>query len=109
MSKFDVSSFSKTWDIQIFKLVIMLTLRSLMLIAIQLTLGQPNLILIIHFSDYEQLTVISLSLDKMLGCKKQSKPSLFDKKLRNHAEGLAQVIFNYSISHNQKLHSPVNK
>ena len=39
MSKFDVSSFSMTWDIQIFKLVIFLILSSSKLIVILLNLG----------------------------------------------------------------------
>ena len=39
----------------------------------------------------------------MLGHEKLSKPSPFDKKLKNHAQDLAQAIFNDSISPNQEL------
>ena len=54
-------------------------------------------------------SVILLSLGKMLGLKKQSKLSPFNKKCKNHPLGLAQVIFNDLISLNQELGSPVNK
>ena len=50
-----------------------------------------------------------LSLDKKLGREKQSKPFLFDKKFKNQALHLAQVIFNDSVSGDQELSSPVKK
>ena len=49
------------------------------------------------------------SLDKKLGREKQSKPFLFDKKFKNQALHLAQVIFNDSVSGDQELSSPVKK
>ena len=50
MSKFDVSSFSVTEDIQIFKLVILLTLSSSKLIFILVALGQSKLAQLVSFS-----------------------------------------------------------
>ena len=41
----------------------------------------------------------------MLGHGKQSKPTLFDKKFKNDAWDLAQVIFNESVNENQELGS----
>ena len=97
MSKFDESSFSMTWDIQIFKLVILLTLSSSKLIVILLNLGKTKLILFVHLSVFGQARVILMSLSKMLGCKKkQSKHPLLDKHFRKYAQGLAEVIFNDS-------------
>ena len=37
------------------------------------SLGKSKLILLAYFSDFGQVTIIFLSLDKPLGCKKQSK------------------------------------
>ena len=37
-----------------------------------------------YFTNFGQVKVTLLSLSNMLGCKKQSKASLFDKKLKNH-------------------------
>ena len=72
MSKFDVSSFS-------------MTLSSSKMIVILLIFGKSKLILLVHFSDFGQVTVVLVSLGKTLGCKKQFKPPPFDKKFRNHA------------------------
>ena len=44
-----------------------------------------QLIVLVQFSDFGQVAVILLSLGKMLSCKKQFKPPLFDNKFRNHA------------------------
>ena len=49
LSKFDGSSFSTTGDIEIFKLVILLTLSSSKLIVILLTLNKLKLTVIIYF------------------------------------------------------------
>ena len=103
LSKFDVSSFLMSGDIQIFKLVILLTLSSLKSIVILLTLGKPNMTLIVYQYYFEQVTVTLLSLGKTFGCKKQSKSSPFDKKFKNHPQDLAQVIFNDSVRGNQEL------
>ena len=76
-----------------------------------------------HFADFGQvkidltcfilltlgITVILPSLSKTLHREKQSKPTPFDKKLKNGAQDLAQVIFNDLISRNQELGSLVNK
>ena len=95
LSKFDVSSFSMTGDIQVSKLVILLTLSSSKLIFILLTLGKSKLILFGSFYKFGQVTVILLSLGKTCH-EKQFKPFLFDK-FSNHAHlawlNLAQVIF----------------
>ena len=37
------------------------------------------------YTDFGQVTIILWSLGKSLGHKKQSKPSPFNKKLKNHA------------------------
>ena len=60
-------------------------------------------------TDFWQVTFILLSLSKTYGHEKQSKPFSFNKKFKNHAFSLAQVISNDSISGNQELGSPVNK
>ena len=78
LSKFDVSSFSVTGNIQIFKLVILLILSSLKLIFILLTLGKSKLTLFFSSTDFGQFTVILLCLGKTCH-KKQSK------KFKNHA------------------------
>ena len=49
-------------------------------------------------------SVIILNLGKMLGFKKEPHTSPLDKKFKNHAQDLAQNIFNDSISRN---HYPV--
>ena len=49
LSKFDVSNFSMTADMQIFKLVYFLTLGSLKLTVNFLTLGKSRLTLAVHF------------------------------------------------------------
>ena len=41
-------------------------------------------ILLVQFSDFGQITVILMSLGKMLSFKKQFKPLSFDNKFRNH-------------------------
>ena len=46
-----------------------------------LTLGKTKLTLLVYFYCFGQATVILLSLGKTVGCRKQSKPSLSDKKL----------------------------
>ena len=53
-------------------------------------------------------SVILLSLGKILGREKQTH-TVWQKKFKNHAQDLAQVIFNDSISGNQELGSSVNK
>ena len=95
-------------DILILKLVILLTLSSSELIIILLTLARLKLTLFIS-TNSEQVTVNLQSLGKILFLKKQSKPSPFDTKFKNHAWSLAQVIFNDPINGNQELGSPVNK
>ena len=37
---------------------------------------------LVYFYYFEQVTIILLSLDKRLGRKNQSKPSLFDKRFK---------------------------
>ena len=49
LPKFDVSSFYKTGDIEIFKLVILLTLSSSKLIFILRTLGKSEVMLFVPF------------------------------------------------------------
>ena len=61
-----------TGDIQIFKQVILLTL------------DKSKLTYSFIFTGCEQDAVILLSLGKMLGHEKHSKPSPFDKKFKNH-------------------------
>ena len=69
------------------------------MIFILLTLGKKILILFLPFHYFGQVTVVLLCLGK--ACHdKQSKPSPFDKKFKNHALDLAQVIVNDSISQN---------
>ena len=53
--------------------------------VILLSLGKWKLNLFVYFYCFKQVTIIFLSLGKTLGRKKLSKPSLFDKKLKNHA------------------------
>ena len=79
-----------------------------------------------HFADFQQVkidpnltlnwpllvldrSVTLLTLGRTLGREKRSKPSPFDKKFKNQAQDLAQVIFNDSVSSNHELGSPVNK
>ena len=62
LSKFDVSSFSLSGDILIFKLVILLTLSSSKSIFLLFTLVKSKLTLFIPFYYFEQVTVILLSL-----------------------------------------------
>ena len=50
-----------------------------------------------------------MSLGKMLDHEKQCKHSPLDKKIKNQALRLAQVIFDDSVSPNQGLDYPVNK
>ena len=95
-------------DIWILKLVILLSLTSSELIIILITLARSKLTLLIS-TNFEQVTVNLQSLGKILFFKKQSKPSPFDTKFKNHAQSLAQVIFNDPINGNQELGSPVNK
>ena len=64
LRKFDVSSFSVTGDIWIFKLVILLTLSSSKLIFILLTLDKWRLTLFALFYYFGQVRVILLSLSK---------------------------------------------
>ena len=52
--------------------------------------------------------VFLLSLGRTFGCEKQLKPTPFVIKFKNHAQDLAQVIFNDSFSGNQELVSLVN-
>ena len=55
------------------------------MIVILLTFGKAKLTLLVHFSDFGQVTVVLVSLGKTLGCKKQFKLPPFEKKFRNHA------------------------
>ena len=65
LSKFDVSSFSVTGDIQIFKLVILLTTSSTKLIAILLTLGSSKLTVVLLTFSYSKLTLSTfMTLDR---------------------------------------------
>ena len=80
--------------------MILVTLNSSKLIVILLTLGKSKLARLVYFTNFGQVTVTLLCLDKTLGHEKQSIPSPFDKKVKNHAQDLAQVIFNDSISLN---------
>ena len=84
MSRFDVSSFSMTEDIQIFKLVILLALSSSKLIFISVALDKSKWPYSFHFPDFGQITVILLSSDKTFGCEKQSKPTPYVKYFKNH-------------------------
>ena len=70
--------------IWIFKLVILLTLRSPKLMVILITLDKSKLTLVVYFYCFEQVTVILLNLSKTLSHEKQSKSSQFDKKFKNH-------------------------
>ena len=88
-------------------MVIFLTLSSSKLIVILLTFGKSKLNLLFIFTKFGQVTVILLGLGKTLGCEKQCKPSLFEKKFKNHAQNVAQI--NDSISGNQEPGPPVNK
>ena len=47
------------------------------------------------FTDFRQITVFLLSLGKMLGHKKQFKPSPFDKKFNNHTIGFGTSHFQW--------------
>ena len=60
---------------------------------------------LLFWAGYSYFTV----LGKTLGHEKQSKPSPFDKKFKNQAYDLAQVIFNDLIKGNQEVGFSVNK
>ena len=108
--KFDVSSLFHDWRYIDFETGHFFDLSSSKLMVILLTLGKSKLTLLVHFNGFGQATVILLSLGKTLGPEKQFKLSPFDKKFKNHAWDLAQVIFNDSISGNQELGSQlINK
>ena len=68
--KFNVSSFSMTGDIQILKLLILLTSSSSKLIVILLKLGKSKLTLLVCFTDFGQVKIILQSLGKTLDYKK---------------------------------------
>ena len=97
--KFDVSGLYMTGDIWIFKLFISKFMVILLLWASQ------NWLYLFVLTEFGPATFILLSLGKMLGRGKQSKPTLFDKKFKNDAWDLAQVIFNESVNENQELGS----
>ena len=59
------------------------------------------------FTDFGQVIVILLGLGKTLGHEKQSKPSLFDKKIQEPCIGSGTSHF-HSITGNQELGSSVN-
>ena len=69
-----------TGDILISTLVILLTLNSSKMIVILLNLDRSKFI----FTEFGKVTVNLLSLGKTLGRKKQSRPSTFDKRFKNH-------------------------
>ena len=48
-------------------------------------------------------------LGQHIKSRKTSKPSPFDKRFENHAQDLAQILFNDSISGNQELSCQVNE
>ena len=82
LSKFDVSSFSVTEDIQIFKLVILLLRAVQSWYSFCWLWASQNWPYLFLFPKFGQVTAILLSLGKTLGRKKQSKPTLFDKNSR---------------------------
>ena len=94
LSKFDFSSSSMTHfaDFEQFKIASNFTASRQVKIA-------PTCLLLLFLGR----SVISLSLDKMLSHKRHCKPSLYDKKFKNHSWGLAQIIFSDWISRNQGL------
>ena len=83
-------------------------LRAVFLIVILLLWKSQNWLYLLILTILGR-SIILLSLGKTLGRKKQSKPSVLQKKLKNHAWDLAKVIFNDSISGNQELGSQLNK
>ena len=101
LSEFHVSSFSITEDNIDFQTGHLADFDQVNIIKSKLTL-------LVYFYYFGQVTIILLSLGKTLGHKKQFKPSC-DKKFKNHAQDLAQVIYNDVISGNEELGSPVNK
>ena len=87
--------------IQIFKLIILLTLSSSKLIVFKNKL-------LVHF--YWLWVGHGYFIEFLQdGRPWKCKLSPFDKNFKNHTEDLAQVIFNDSIIWNQLLDSPVNK
>ena len=84
LSKFDDSSFSVTENIQIFKLVILQTLSSQSWYSFCWLWASQNWSYLFFFSNFGQVTVILLSLGSTVGRRKQSKPTPFDKKIKNH-------------------------
>ena len=99
LSKFDDSSFSVTENIQIFKLVILQTLSSPKLIFILLTLGKSKLILFILFLWLWTGHSYLMSLGNILGHRKQSKPTSFDKKIKrtNNKNWVPQSINSFTL------------
>ena len=83
LSKFNVSNFSMTGDIWIFKLIILLTWRSSKLIVILLTLGKSNLILLVYFywlwASHNYLTNLGLNVRLQ---KKNPRPLCLTKNSR---------------------------
>ena len=104
--KFDVCSFSMTGDIQIFKLVILLTLSSLKLILILptlsslklililLTLARSKLTLLFHFSRLGAGHIYFTDFGQEIN-EKRSKPSLFDKKIQELCIGSGTSHFHW--------------
>ena len=100
LSKFDVYILSMTRNIYVFKLVISLTLRSSKLIVILVTLGKSKLTLLVyfywHWAGHSYFTEFGQDIRSW-----ETIQTLSDKKFKNDAYDLAQVIFNDSISRNQ--------
>ena len=100
LSKFDVFSFSMTGDIQIFKLVIFLTLSSSKLIVIFLTLGNSKWTLLVHFFLLWAGQLFYFGQDIRL---QKTTQTLSNQKFKNY------IFFNDSFSRNQELGPSVNK
>ena len=108
VSKFDVSSISLTGDIQIFKLIILLTLSSSKLICILLTLGKLKFTLFGPF--YSLLVGHSYFTSLSKTChEKRFKPPPLDKNSGTTHVRSVKVIFNDPVSRNQELLSLVNR
>ena len=110
---FNVSSFLMDGDIKIFKLVILITLSSLVIL---LTWSSSQLIFFFLTLSKSQLTHVYYIeqamgfyyLGKTLCSEKQTEASLFDNKFKNHTY-IVTSHFQWINQLNQKLTSPVNK
>ena len=84
MSKFDVSNFSMT-EYKDFQTGHFADSEQFKIDSHFVDFGQVNIDSICLYLLDLGSSFIWLDLGKMLGCKKQSKPSLIDKKFKNHA------------------------